>query len=120
MREDYWMAGSTAVSSGAATMPFHAGWRKRRPVYSRYSIAPMSRGLTHRILPIAGSIPLDMPRPREVKARKHSPDRFRGECPSYSFQANEVRYQHCGSATEGLYGSRPLIPVKRCIGWSTT
>ena len=21
---------------------------------------------------------------------------------------------------EGLYGSRPLIPVKRCIGWSTT
>jgi hypothetical protein len=41
---------------------------------------------------LTGAFPLDIPRPREVKARKHSPDRFRGERPSYSFQANEVRY----------------------------
>jgi hypothetical protein len=41
---------------------------------------------------LTGTLPLDIPRPREVKARKHSPNRFRGEGPSYSFQANEVRY----------------------------
>ena len=41
---------------------------------------------------LTGTLPLDIPRPREVKARKHSPNRYRGECPSYSFQANEVRY----------------------------
>ena len=41
---------------------------------------------------LTGTFPLDTPRPREVKARKHSPNRFRGEGPSYSFQANEVRY----------------------------
>jgi hypothetical protein len=37
---------------------------------------------------LTGSFPLDMPRPREVKARKHSPDRFRGG--ARPTQANEV------------------------------
>jgi hypothetical protein len=41
---------------------------------------------------LTGTLPLDIPRPREVKARKHSPNRYRGECPSYSFQSNEVLY----------------------------
>jgi hypothetical protein len=40
---------------------------------------------------LTGTFPLDIPRPREVKARKHSPSRYRGEVPSYSFQGTEVR-----------------------------
>ena len=34
----------------------------------------------------------DIPRPQEVKARKHSPSRVQGGAPSYSFKGNELRY----------------------------
>lgn len=76
---------------------------------------------------LTGSFPLDMPRPREVKARKHSPDRFRGECPSYSFQANEVRYhtvdprrgpvwQSTADPREALYWM--VDDVARSVAWT--
>ena len=39
---------------------------------------------------LTGTVTADIPRPREVKARKHS--RYRGNHPSYSFSGTEVRY----------------------------
>jgi hypothetical protein len=39
---------------------------------------------------LTGTVNADIPRPREVKARKHS--RYRGNHPSYSFSGTEVRY----------------------------
>ena len=40
---------------------------------------------------LTGTVNADIPRPREVKARKHS--RYRGDHPSYSFNGTEVRYR---------------------------
>jgi hypothetical protein len=76
---------------------------------------------------LTGTFPLDMPRPREVKARKHSPDRLRGECPSYSFQENEVRYhtvdprrgpvwQSTADPGEALYWM--VDDVARSVAWT--
>jgi hypothetical protein len=39
---------------------------------------------------LTGTVNADIPRPREVKARKHS--RYRGNHPSYSFSGTEVHY----------------------------
>lgn len=41
---------------------------------------------------LTGTSSTDIARPQEVKARKHSPSRFRDKGPAYSFHGNELRY----------------------------
>jgi hypothetical protein len=41
---------------------------------------------------LTGTPSTDVARPQEVKARKHSPNRFRDKGPAYSFHGNELRY----------------------------
>lgn len=65
---------------------------------------------------LTGTAAADIPRPREIKARKHF--RYRGNHPSYSFSGTEVRY-HTVDPIQGAVRETTQIPVRRCVGWST-